>query len=139
MGAYAEAMLSIDLRGVTRRGAADALLQPLIPDATVRMFLLQNIVPGTDGMQWRVNLRAILASMAAISGFPEFPPGTAFAGPTLIVRGERSDYVDEGDLPAVRRLFPESRLVTIPRAGHWVQADRTEEFLAAITPFLAAA
>ena len=139
VGAYAEAMLALDLRGVTRRGAADALLRPHIPDDAVRLFLLQNIVPGPDGMQWRVNLRAILTSLAAVSGFPEVPPGTVYPGPALIVRGERSDYVEERDLPAFRRLFPAARLVTIARAGHWVHADRTEEFLDAVTPFLAAA
>jgi esterase len=139
VGAYAEAMQALDLRGVTRRGAADALLRPYIADDTVRLFLLQNLVPGADGLQWRINLRAIIAAIATLSGFPEFPPGVAWSGPTLVVKGEQSDYIGEGDLPVLRRLFPNARLATIAGAGHWVHAERLEEFLAAITPFLAAA
>ena len=135
--AYVEAMRGLDLRGVTRRGAADALLRPHIPDDAERLFLLQNLVPGPEGMRWRLNLDAILADMAALSGFPDFAPGVHYRGPTLLVRGERSPYVAEGDLPIFRRLFPTVRPVTIARAGHWVHADRTEEFLAAVTPFLA--
>lgn len=137
--ANVEAMRALDLRGATRRGAVDALLRPHIPDDTVRLFLLQNLVPGPDGLQWQINLDAILAGLEKISGFPDFPPGVEYPGPTLVVRGERSDYIEERDLPAFRRLFPNFRLVTIARAGHWVHADRTEEFLAELTPFLAAA
>ncbi|HZT50429.1 MAG TPA: alpha/beta fold hydrolase [Stellaceae bacterium] len=135
---YVEAMRALDLRGVTRRGAADALLRPRIPDDAVRLFLLQNLVPGPDGLRWRLNLGAIAEGMDELAGFPEFPAGTEYAGPVLVVRGERSDYVQERDLPAFRRLFPRSRMVAIPRAGHWVHADRTEDFLAEVVPFLAA-
>ncbi len=135
--AYVEAMRGLDLRGVDRRGAADALLRPHIPDDAERLFLLQNLVPGPDGLRWRLNLDAILADMPALSGFPAFAPGVHYSGPTLVVRGERSNFVAEDALPALKRLFPASRVVTIARAGHWVHADRTEEFLAAVTPFLA--
>jgi esterase len=135
--AYAEAMRALDLRGVSRRGAADALLKSQIADHAVRAFLLQNLVPGADGLQWRINLDAILKDMEAISGFPDFPPGTAYPGPVLVVRGALSDYVEDRDLPAFARFFPAFRLVTIAGAGHWVHAERTEPFLDAVTPFLA--
>ena len=135
--AYAEAMRALDLRGVSRRGAADVLLKPRISNDAERTFLLQNLVPGADGLQWRINLDAILNGMAAISGFPECPPGTRYPGPVLVVRGALSDYVEDSDLPAFARLFPAFRLVTIPGAGHWVHAERTEPFLEAVIPFLA--
>ena len=139
VAAYAEAMRSLDLRGVTRRGAADSLLRPHVPEDAVRLFLLQNLVPGPDGLAWRINLDAILRDMPAIAGFPEFPSEAAYPGPTLVVKGERSDYIEERDVPAFRRFFPKLRLVTVARASHWVHSDRTEEFLAEVTPFLAAA
>ena len=135
--AYVEAMRSLDLRGVSRRGAADALLKPRIADDAVRMFLLQNLVSGPDGLRWRINLDAILNEMEVLSGFPEFPPGTNYRGPVLVVRGALSDYVEQGDLAAYAGLFPAYRLVTIAGAGHWVHAEQQEAFLAAVTPFLA--
>lgn len=136
---YAEAMNALDLHGVERRGAVDAMLRPAVPDDTVRLFLLQNLVPGPDGLRWRINLKAILQEMPEIAGFPDFPAGTAYAGPTLVVRGANSPYIEERDLPAFGRYFPNFTLVTIADAGHWVHAERTEAFLAAVEPFLAAA
>ncbi len=53
-----------------------------------------------------------------------------------MVRGADSNYVADADLPAFARLFPAYRLVTIAGAGHWLHAERFEEFLAVVTPFL---
>ena len=72
-----------------------------------------------------------------IAGFPEFPPGAVYRGPTLVVRGAASDYVDDEGLAAFAKMFPGFRLVTLPGAGHWVQAEAPDAFLAAVTPFLA--
>lgn len=138
MGSYADAMRALDLTGLSRRGAAEAQLRHAVPEDAVRLFLLQNLVPGPDGLRWRLNLAAISAHMAELSSFPNLPPDAVFAKPTLVVRGERSDYVGDGDLPAFKRLFPKMSLVTIPGAGHWVHAERSEEFLTAVGPFLAA-
>ena len=135
--AYGEAMRSLDLRGVSRRGAADELLKPHIADDAVRMFLLQNLVPGPDGLRWRINLDVILQEMAALSGFPEVPPRTNYPGPVLVVRGALSDYIEPGDLAVYAGLFPAYRLVTIAGAGHWLHAEQQAAFLAAVTPFLA--
>lgn len=138
LGAYAEAMRALDLRGVSRRGAVDALLSPAVPETAVRLFLLQNLTPGPDGLRWRLNLDAILRGMGEIAGFPDLPAEAVYRGPVLVVRGERSDYVRESDLEAFRRRFPAFTLVTVSGAGHWVHAERTEPFLAAVERFLAA-
>ncbi len=132
-----EAMRTLDLRGVNRRAAADALLRLRIPDDAVRHFLLQNLVAAPDGLKWRLNLAALAAAMATLSGFPAFATGTAYRGPVLLVRGERSDYAADRDLPAFRDIFPTLEVVTIAGAGHWVHAERLEEFLTAVMPFLA--
>ncbi|HUB96694.1 MAG TPA: alpha/beta fold hydrolase [Stellaceae bacterium] len=132
----AEAMRSIDLTKVTRRGDADAQMRLRIEDPAVRAFLLQNLVAGSQGMHWRLNLEAIVANMAELAGFPAFPPGTAYRGSTLVVRGANSAYIRDADRPAFAQLFPDYRLVTIEGAGHWLHAERFEEFLAAVTPFL---
>lgn len=133
---YIEAMRALDLFGASRRGAIDALLRPAIPDDAVRAFLLQNLVPGPEGMRWRINLRAIGRNMAALAGFPELPPEAVYRGKVLVVRGERSDYIGDKDLDAFRRRFPAFELVTVPGAGHWVHAERPEAFLAAVERFI---
>jgi len=134
---YLAAMKGLDLNQITRRAEADALLRPHIPDDGIRLFLLQNLVAGPAGMRWRLNLDAIIAALPDLTGFPAYPAHVKYAGPTLVVRGGDSDYVGERDLAAFRRRFPAMRLVTIAGAGHWVHAERSAEFLAAVTPFLA--
>jgi pimeloyl-ACP methyl ester carboxylesterase len=134
---YVEAMARLDLSRIARRKEADAALAQDIPDAAVRAFLMQNLVASDGGLRWRINLRALDRGMAEIAGFPDFPAGTTYQGPTLVVRGERSDYVDEAGLAAFARFFPGYRLVTIAGASHWIQADAPDAFLDAVVPFLA--
>jgi len=133
------AMQSLDLRGVARRAVADQMLKPRIPDDAVRQFLLTNLMSGPDGLRWRINLDAIAGDMAAIAGFPAFPPGAVYRGKVLVVRGEASAYVADADRAAFARLFPAYRMVAIAGAGHWVHAEQPAAFLAAVKPFLAGA
>jgi len=52
------------------------------------------------------------------------------------LKGGRSPYLSEADLPAIRALFSRAELRTIARAGHWVHAEAPEEFLAAVREFI---
>jgi len=63
------------------------------------------------------------------------PATPSFAGPTLFVRGGKSDYVRYEDVPLIRQMFPAAKLETIAAAGHWVHAEAPEEFLRAISEF----
>ena len=57
-------------------------------------------------------------------------------GPTLFVRGENSRYILDEDIPHIKDLFPNSSLVTIKNAGHWVHADAPEAFAKTVLAFL---
>jgi pimeloyl-ACP methyl ester carboxylesterase len=119
---YVDAMLGLNLQTIATRGDADDQLKAAAPDETVRGFLLQSLQRTHTGWAWRPNLVGLRGSLARIGGWPE-PSGT-YDGPVLWFRGERSSYVTEDDLPAMRTLFPKVRLVTIKNAGHWVHADQ---------------
>jgi pimeloyl-ACP methyl ester carboxylesterase len=56
----------------------------------------------------------------------------------LFVRGGKSDYIGDPDLPLIQQLFPRAVLQTIPDAGHWVHAEAPETFLRIVTEFLLA-
>lgn len=133
------AMRALDLAGIKRRGEADGLLAPAVPDAAERGFLLQNLVFEDARARWRLNLEAIEREMPVLVGFPPVPEGRTYDGPTLFIAGSRSDYLMPEHEPAVRRLFPDARIERIEGAGHWVQAEQPAAFLNAIEPFLAAA
>ena len=120
--------------GLTRP-AADAALTEAVPDAALRAFLLQNLVPGAHP-HWRIGLHEIAAAMRVIEGW-EAPVGAVYRGPTLFVRGAGSDYVADEYRPTIRALFPAARFVTLKNAGHWLHADNPSGFIAVLEAFLA--
>ena len=132
---FIEAMLAMPLIPGLKRADADAALAPAVPDARVRSFLLQNLQFG-PAPAWRIGLHEIAASLSAIEGW-EPPPGSKFGRPTLILRGERSDYVQPEHRPAIRALFPAARFASLKNAGHWLHADAPDAFATVLGAFLA--
>lgn len=132
---YAEAMRNADLSSVQRRADVDAQLVAAVPNPGTRAFLLQNLVLDSSGARWRPNLPVIEAALPAISGWPDVE-GLRYDGPTLFVYGGKSDYVQEDHRDTIAAYFPQVRYAEVPEAGHWVHAERLDDFLAVLTPFL---
>ncbi len=133
-----DALSGLDLSSIDSRGEADDALAAAIPSPTVRGFLLQNLRRRHDeagGWAWRANLAMLRRDLPEISGFPGHD-GPPFDGPVLWVAGERSDYVRPEHEPAMRALFPRTRLLTIKGAGHWVHSERPEVVVEALRVFL---
>ena len=122
--ALIEAMESLDLTTLDRRSAADAALAARIDDPGVRAFLLQSL--DLKSRAWRLNLPALRDQMDKLVGWPAELPKGSFTGPVLEVLGERSDYVTEDGLAALRAHFPQARVVRVKDAGHWLHADAPE-------------
>ena len=136
---YTSALKSLDLDSLERRDDADRALSEAVPNPTVRSFLLQNLRREGDGWRWQVNLDVIERDLATISGWPEelvtgVPP---YGGPVLWLAGERSEYVKDEYAPAMDRLFPRNRRVTIKNAGHWLHSEQPEVFTEILRRFLA--
>ncbi len=130
----ADAMLALPLAPGLARAQADAALAPAVPDPAVRGFLLQNLRLG-PAPAWRIGLREIAAGLPGIEGW-DAPPGAQYAGPVLMLRGERSDYVRTEHRPAVRALFPAAQSMTLKDAGHWLHADAPGAFVEIVEAFL---
>lgn len=130
-----ERMLDLDLAPFKCRTQVEDALAKAIPDLAARRFLLKNLAHDAGGgLRWRVALREIYAAYAELSG--AITGDGPFQKPTLFLRGERSDYLSESEMPEIRRLFPLARLEVISRAGHWVQADNPQHLLRTIREFL---
>lgn len=130
-----EALCDLDLSAYSSRSALDAALAERIPDLATRQFLLTNATRDeSGGFRWKLNLPAIEQNYAEISS--GIQTGRSFDGPTLFVRGERSDYVQPADEPQIRTLFPQSTIVTVSGAGHWIHAEAPAEFARIVREFL---
>ncbi|PKU24870.1 alpha/beta fold hydrolase [Telmatospirillum siberiense] len=124
---YLRAMQGIDLDRLHRRADIDEALAPAIPDASLRAFLMQNLVSQDGRFHWRINLAGIGPNLPTIIAFPEVEGH--FDGPTTFLAGERSDYIRPRDTTAIERLFPRAKLIEIGETGHWPHAERPERFL----------
>ena len=131
-----DALRALPLDALASRGAADAALAPALPDPGLRRFLLQNLIPGGTGLRWRIDLKAIAEALPDLTGFPPTAPGAVYEGPTLFLRGERSDYLTAHHEPHVRALFPAASITTIAGAGHWLHAEQPAAVTARIERFL---
>lgn len=132
-----ESLLSLNLAQLESRTAADRHLADTLESQSLRDYLLQNLVRDEGGWRWRVNLMGLTSAIETLLDFPAVPAGTQFQGDALFLYGGNSDYVTPEAGPTIRELFPFSRLRPVVGAGHWVYAERPDEFLSALLPFLA--
>ncbi len=63
----------------------------------------------------------------------------AFRGPTLLIRGERSNILEADAAQRFVAGLPNARLIEVPDCGHNVHSQNTPGFLDVLTPWLAAA
>lgn len=122
-----EVMAALDLKRFHHRREIDAALAEVVPERDMRQFLLKNIGHDSGGaFRWKANVRGIRENYPGLS--QALPPHPRFDGPTLFIRGEKSDYIQDEDMTLIRQLFPRAELQTVAGAGHWVHADAPAEF-----------
>ncbi len=132
-----EALFALKLEKYVTRGELDAALSENIPDYAVRQLLLKNVSRDDDGkFKWKMDVKSIHRNYpnvnAAISSDRPFPKSALF------LRGGKSHYVQEADLPGIRGLFPRAEFATVDGVGHWVHAEAPQKFAEAVMEFLAA-
>jgi esterase len=129
------ALEQLELQGFQSFGEIDAALAPAIPQAPLRQILMKNItrVP-SGGFQWRIDLGSIAKNYDHLT--KPIIAAACYDKPALFMRGERSEYIADTDLPSIEAIFTRAELVTIARAGHWLHAEATDEFLQILTDFL---
>lgn len=130
--AITDAMLALPLEPGLTRAAADAALTAAVADASMRQFLLSNLRFGAEP-SWRIGLAEIAAALPAIEGWSG---EGRYDGPTLVLRGDRSDYVGPDDRARFRALFPMARFASLRDAGHWLHADAPDAFTSTLDSFL---
>ncbi|TVR78735.1 MAG: alpha/beta fold hydrolase [Rhodospirillales bacterium] len=136
---HVEAMQAVDLSALERRAEVADRLQPAIPDAPTRQFLVQNLVRRHGRLAWRLNLEAIAAAMPDLTGFPDPPAGTLgerYDGRVLMIRGAESDYIAPEHQSAIFHLFPQAEFAVIPGAGHRPHVEQPKAFRERVRTFL---
>lgn len=134
-------MREIEAARVGSRKEADKMIAPYEADETTRQFLLTNAVMADGHVCFRVAIDTLASATRGLGTFPyhvrDGKPDTTWNGPTLFLRGSRSDYVLDKYLPDARLFFPRLELETLD-AGHWVHAERPKETGDAVIEFVRA-
>ncbi len=129
-----DAMLALDLKKLDSRSAVDAALADKVTDKSVRQFLLMNLQSGDEGLYWRINLPALKANYQQLMA-PVCEHMTVSAN-SLFVYGALSEYVTDEDRALIRQQFPQAQFQAIEKAGHWVHAERPQQFKQIVEDFL---
>lgn len=134
-GHILQALNAVPLAELQSRGQAEQILVRYIKEADIRQFLLKNLYR-TEGNRfaWRFNLPVLTEQIAEV-GKP-LTVSRPITVPALFIRGARSTYITDEDAAQLPKVFPNSRLVTIPDAGHWVHAEQPAALTKALLTFL---
>lgn len=124
---------AVDLPNITARSQAQKQMSKYIDSEGVMQFLLKNLYWKEKGkLAWRMNVEVLEKEMPNIlSALPDDEVLT----PTLFIRGELSNYILDEDFEAIENQFPDSKIVTIRGAGHWVHAEAADEFMEVLLSF----
>lgn len=129
------ALNAVDFSTKPSRGEVEEVMAQHLPDAGTRQFLMKNLYwvePGQLG--FRFNLPVFNAQVENIG--KALPEDATFDKPTLFLKGDRSKYIREEDVPLIAKHFPLYELKTISNSGHWVHAENPQEFLRYTLDFL---
>ncbi|MGZ3903345.1 MAG: alpha/beta fold hydrolase [Bacteroidia bacterium] len=134
--AVLDALNAVNFSEINNRRDAEAILSKYIDDFGTKQFLLKNIYwedSANNKMNWRFNLPVITKKYDIIL---EAVPERSVRTKTLFIRGEKSNYIREIDVTEIKKRFTDYILETIPGAGHWVHAEKPNEFYDLVFNFI---
>jgi len=132
------AMQEIDFSKIHSREEVDDFMAQKIDDERIRQFLLKNVAKNkeTKMFYWRVNAEVLYSHLDEIvSGvnknwLDDRIPITSY--PVIFIRGMKSKYILPEDEPMIKEIYPDSKIIDIPDAGHWLHAEQPELFMKAV-------
>ncbi len=132
------AMQEIDFSKIKSRNDVDDFMAEKLDNKQIRQFLLKNVVidKNTKQYKWRVNAEVLYDYLEEIvSGvnknwLDDRIPVTSY--PVIFIRGMKSKYILPEDEKLINEIYPDSRIIDIPDAGHWLHAEQPEKFMQAV-------
>ncbi|TFY66848.1 hypothetical protein EVG20_g4241 [Dentipellis fragilis] len=132
---YIRAMQEIDAAHVKTRHDAQHILSAYESDPMTRAFLLTNLDTSSTPLRFRIPLDILGSAIPALGDFPYEPGERTWTGKTLFIKGTKSRFINERNLPVAKQFFPNMQLKTLA-AGHWVHAEKPAEFLRYVIDFI---
>jgi esterase len=129
------ALQELALARFPERKMVEDRLAEKIDDPKIIRLLMKNVIwdPVSHLIKWRLNAESLYDNLEEIVGgvnsgwFEDRIPISAY--PVTFIRGLESPYILDTDIPAIRQIYPESEIVGIPEAGHWLHIQQPVVFL----------
>ncbi len=133
-----DTLMRIDPARYNSHGDIMAEIESGVNSRALTLFLGKNIRRSSDGKyDWKLNLPVLKAYLpvlyAGLEDLDALAPSTV---KTLFIKGNNSDYIQSHHESNRVRYFPDSGVVGIDNAGHWVHAEQPERFVDVVTSFL---
>ena len=130
-----KALNSIDFSIHTSRKLVEEQLANYIPEMGTRQFLLKSVYWREKGqLDFRFNLPSLTENNSEVG--KALPSFTSFEGNVLFLAGGNSNYITQEEEPLIKAHFPNSQIVTVSNAGHWLHAENPKGFYEEVMKFL---
>ncbi len=119
---------------LSSRSQAEDEMKKYISHPGILQFLLKNLYwKNKEKLALRMNLLGLEKNIEEVG--KALDEGS-YEEPVLFVAGSTSDYITTEDKPLIRKHFPKAQIITIKDAGHWVHAEKKEDFFATCIAYL---
>lgn len=126
---------AIPINDLKSRKEADDILSEYIEITGIRQFLLKSLGRNeSGGFVWKINLPVITEKIDNVG--EEIVSDKTFDKPTLFMGGENSDYITDKDKEEISEMFPNSHIIFIKNAGHWLHAEQPAAVVETVRAFL---
>ena len=131
-----DAMAALEVQGVKDPDEADRLLKEDIPNKGMREYLLDSLACDESGdCHWVMNL-PLLANRLRELRLNPLEADDCFTGPTLFIRGGKSAYTEDADIPTIKQHFPNALIELSQNSNHFPYRVVPETFLASVKAFI---
>lgn len=130
------AMNALELNKLKSRKDAETELLKTTNEIGVVQFILQNLIRVDEKFSWRINLKQITKSLSSISQFPDSFKASPCRLPSLFLGGSESNYIRSIHNASIYEHFPAAEITMIEGAGHWLHAEKPNEFLKEVNSFI---
>lgn len=128
------ALNAVDVTTLTTRAQAMAVVTSCGIDNATAQFLLKNLAKSDEQLIWRCNIENLKNNyINIINGLT---PNLVYTGPTLFIKGEKSDYINATHRPMIMAHFPHANAKIIQGTGHWLHAEKPASFNKIVTDFI---
>ena len=130
-----EALNAVDFSKITKRREVENILSNYIDEIGIKQFLLKNVYwKEKNQLAYRFNLESLTENNDEVG--EALPSFSIFEGKTLFLKGENSGYISKDDEPLINAHFPNYKIKTVKKAGHWLHAENPLDFYYFVTAFL---